>query len=388
MSRALLARLAMLAVLVLGAVWIARSTEWAEQQVPVPPRGEAARNRFFAAGELALQLGARAEHRETLAALPPPGARLVLASSHWDVFPERDAQLRRWVQAGGHLVVSAAQASTAPLSDWLPVDVVDAPGSTLPPMPRRPGAPPQPPCRMLVGAGDTDAPGARLCTPGPASTLRARAGNAAWSLQGPHGAEFLRVPMGRGSVTVHGPPALLTNAEVLDGDHPHIVAAALQIERGAPVWFVREEAREPLLAWIWRSGWVVVLLAAAAALAWVWRAGVRFGPLAAAPAGHRRSMTEQVAGTGEFLRHHAGDALHAAQARALHEAALARVPGHRDLRQPACVLAIARATALPESDLQRALRPGPRSAHALPADLEVLESARRRLLRGSPVRPT
>ena len=43
----------------------------------------------------------------SLEQLPPPGATLVLGSPHWNMFPGRDAALRRWVDAGGHLVVVA-----------------------------------------------------------------------------------------------------------------------------------------------------------------------------------------------------------------------------------------------------------------------------------------
>ena len=54
----------------------------------------------------------------------------------------------------------------------------------------------------------------------------------------------------------------------------------------------------------------------------LWRGGVRFGPLTAASETARRSLAEQIRGTGQFvLRHGGGEALHAAAVRALNEAA-------------------------------------------------------------------
>ena len=169
------------------------------------------------------------------------------------------------------------------------------------------------------------------------------------------------------------------NEHVLRADHALALATALQLEAGAPVWLVTEEARPNLLAWLWSNAWVAVLLVLAAAAAWLWRAAVRFGPVGATPQPQRRSMKEQVAGTGAFLRQHGTAALHAAQLRALLETARARLPGFASLDAAAANLAIAKATALDAAALARACKPGRRSPDRLPADLELLEAARRRL---------
>jgi hypothetical protein len=183
------------------------------------------------------------------------------------------------------------------------------------------------------------------------------------------------------------------NREVLreDADHALVMTAALQAQRGAGVWIVAEEAREPLLRWLWQYGWIAVLLALAAAAAGLWRSAVRFGPVGIVAPPERRSMKEQVAGTGAFLRHHGPAALHAAQVRAVQEAARRRLPGYSRLGRPAAAAAIARATGLRAADLERALQPVPRGAHFLASDLELLELARRRLAApatGSPSTPS
>ena len=82
------------------------------------------------------------------------------------------------------------------------------------------------------------------------------------------------------------------------------------------------------------SGLVIALL--------LWRGAVRFGPLAAEPALARRSLAEQIRGTGEFvLRGGSGVALHAAMVRALEETVRRRVKGYGDLRGDARTSALA-----------------------------------------------
>ena len=75
-----------------------------------PPSGEAARDRYYAAKALPRRLGATVVAPQSLATLPPPGAGWCSARTHWNLFPEREAALREWVEAGGQLVVDGAAA--------------------------------------------------------------------------------------------------------------------------------------------------------------------------------------------------------------------------------------------------------------------------------------
>lgn len=373
MNRAAVIRIGVLLAAALAVWWVLTATEWVEVEVDTPPQGEAARNPFFAAELLLQGLGVRVERRLGLDALPPSGARLLLESRHWDLFPERAEQLRRWVEAGGHLVLHASFVDDEALEDWVPVELVERRGTMAAPRRPRTG------CRPLAVV-PAEGPALKVCSAPHGRLLQPAEGvQPLWALANEDGAEVLRVPVGRGSVTVTGPWALMHNRELLrkDGDHAHVLVAALQARRGATVWIVREEARPSLLQWIWQQAWVVVLLALAAIAAWAWRSGVRFGPVGSVAPPERRSMREQVAGTGAFLRHNAPAALRAAQVRALHEAARRRLPGYDRLGRTAAAEAIARATGVRATDLERALQP--RAPHFLPSDLELLELARRRL---------
>ncbi len=104
------------------AVWVVHNTEWRDESVPVPLKGEARSNAFYAAGKLVQALGGTTHSPQTLDVLPPVDAVLVLTSQHWDLFSERQEALRNWVQAGGRLVVPARLVDEdSALGPWLGV---------------------------------------------------------------------------------------------------------------------------------------------------------------------------------------------------------------------------------------------------------------------------
>src|SRR5204862_410262 len=96
--------------------------EWVDVDVPTPPRGEAARDRFHVAKQLARQLGASVTTVRSLEQLPPPGATLVIGTRRWSMFPGREAALRRWIEAGGHLVImQSAWSADGETPGWVPM---------------------------------------------------------------------------------------------------------------------------------------------------------------------------------------------------------------------------------------------------------------------------
>jgi len=391
MSRDNILRILLAVLAAAAAAWLVTATEWADVEVEKPPRGEAATNRLYAAQSLLRALGATVERRQDLDALPPPGARLVLVSRHWDLFPERGRRLREWVEQGGHLVIPGSMADHEQLEDWLPFGEVTVPASAKKPAGPAPQAGPgkDRDCRELaepesVPPTYADGRKLRICVPTHYASFVVDGGKPLlWSLGSPVGAEMVRAGVGRGSVTVVGPWRLLENRDVLRADNPLALAAALQARAGVQYWFVAEESREPLLTWLWHRAWPAVALALLALALFLWRGAIRFGPVARAAEHNRRSMTEQVGGTAHFLQRHGAAALHAAQVRALHETAARQLRnyGRLDLFQRA--QAIAGATGVSGPALARALPPRARGPGELSADLELLETARRRLVPGS-----
>jgi hypothetical protein len=410
---------ALIAALLLGvAVWVGSCTEWVEVEVPTPARGEAARNRHYAAQQLLRRLGASVVTPDNLAQLPPAGATMLLTSWHWDVFPERAQRLQQWVEGGGHLVIFSDTLNQKQLKGWLPVKQLEPPRRKS-----RDGddedddelddATPDDESEADDAAAEAPLPAAlrRLKVPchaaaepegvaphypGPARhyqlcgfvysgwKLQANA-PVLWSVDGRDGPLLLRVAKGQGTVTVIVPRGLMENERVLEADNGLATVAALQARRGTPVWFVTEESRPSLLVWLWQQAAVVVLLAAAAIALALWRGAPRFGPLAAGAATGRRSMVEQIAGTAQFLRKQGPDALLAAQIRALDAVARHHIRQYDTLDRGQRAAAIARHTGQDAAALASALDKGlARRRHDLPATLERLETARRLLAQASP----
>lgn len=421
------------AVLVAGGVWAARHTEWIDEEVRDPPTGELRRDPDLRLKHVLTKLGVKVAAPGNLDQLPPIGATLVLSSWNWNLFPEREAALRRWVEAGGELVVPSFNFRDKGLG-WVPVKAVPfprapTPGASQPAArvepahdgeddedddsddaPRKPAAPPASapaPARPASAPTFDPALAARRGCPGvnepagvtPAfdatprgfstcmslgATLQTRA-PLLWALDGPLGHVLVRVPLGRGRVTVASAPLPSGNDELLERDNALLTLAALRAQPGREVWLVREEARPPLLAFLWNTGAPAVLLGAAALAFALWRGARRFGPRSATPALARRSMAEQIRGTAAFIAQRGSPALHTAQLRALNETAAPRIRGFDAMILGQRAQAIATLTGLDAHTLAHAMNP---SLNATPtrhpaAALALIETARRRLLQAT-----
>ena len=90
--------------LALLVTWIGRNTYWEDVKVPMPPKGDALVNPFYAAQRFAETLGARTSWDRMLTA-PSPDAVIVLSGWHWSIGRARRATLEQWVASGGRLVV-------------------------------------------------------------------------------------------------------------------------------------------------------------------------------------------------------------------------------------------------------------------------------------------
>lgn len=199
MTRSHLLRGVLAILLVASGFWLASATEWAQVDVPVPPRGEAAQNPFYATQALARALGAQVVKRQGLEVLPSTTSTLVLASRHWDVFDQQAEHLQNWVQEGGHLVVPAWLMDDEKLADWLPITQVEArpEESSL----QRNRREKDSDCRTLTHtptqvSSDPDTGSLRVCSWDRAEILQGD-GTPTWSVQGTRGPEIMRMALGR-----------------------------------------------------------------------------------------------------------------------------------------------------------------------------------------------
>ena len=376
---------AVLVVLVVLGItfWVASNTHWEEVTERTPLKGPAVRNPFYAAQRLSELLGAQTRFRREIVTPPPAGAVLVVTFWNWILIPERHDRIERWVHDGGRLVVG---------SDILSYDEFDRwSGITRQPEDKEQASRDRLMCpavhHRLTVSPPTPQTADTAASPGEHFELCPFTGNGLrttrkvdWRLLDNLGhTQALRIPIGRGSVTVID--ALdFGNVDLLCGDSGALFAAATQLRRGDHIEFLTESEGGMLLKLLWSYGAPVIVLGLLLIALWLWRSGVRFGPLAAAADPARRSLAEQIRGTGLFtLRFGGGRALHAATVRALSEAAARRLPHYDRLPGPERVAALAALTGLGTQELSAALEePGARRRD-IRRIIALLEAARRRV---------
>lgn len=369
----------LLVLLALGAIglWIANNTHWEQVDERTPPQGAAVTNIFYSAQHLAESLGAHTRVRHEIVTLPSTSVVMVVTFWNWALIPERRKRLEQWVDDGGRLVVGADIIRDETFGGWSGVKELARKeeknsGSriaTCPPLTRRltddVGGPEHffNLCQFTIAQG--------------LSTTR----KFSWRLRDRDGqTQALRIPIGRGSITLIN-AMTFDNADLLCGDSALLFTAATQLHRGDRIEFLTDGYGSSLLALLWLYGAPVIVLAGLLIALWLWRSGVRFGPLVAAPDPARRSLAEQIRGTGRFtLRFGGGKALYAATVRALNEAAARRVTRYERLTGAERVAALASLTGFGTGELSATLDdPAARRPKEIRKTLAFLEAARRRI---------
>jgi hypothetical protein len=368
-------------LVVLG-VFVARRTTWEPVDVPMPPKGEARTNPFYAAKRFAEALGASTSRAHALGSAQSD-AVLFVSNFHWSLIASRRQELEHWVENGGRLVVGNDVLDNEEFGRWSGItrerpkprddssadsddDAQDA-FETL--RTER--------CHDLQDGGTRRY---RLCQFVPRSWLASRE-SPIWSLRSQYGIQAVRIRIGRGTITaLNAFP--FTNGAFTEGDHARLFATMTQLRRDDEVHFVSENDSPSLITLIWRTGAPVVALFGVWLALSLWRGGVRFGPLAPRAELVRRSLAEQIRGTAHFaLRVGDNDALHAATLRALSRAAQRRIPGYLALDTDARVAAIAQLSSVDAATLTAAVTAlDLRRVHDLRNAVAVLETARRELL--------
>jgi hypothetical protein len=364
--------------------WVARNTAWVDVKVPMPPKGEALTNPFYAAQRFAERLGARTT-RDRVLSVPAAESVIVLSNWHWSLSTSRRDTLQRWVESGGRLVIEGSlTGGDGDFARWSGIEHTPSkPGNRR--VAEDENEDDDDECRILSGARDGKADAGRdaekysVCYLDDESLLMSN-GNVRWALADGPDLQIIRVRVGRGSVTViNGYP--FSHQALFAGDHGALFVAATELHRGDEVHFLSEADHPSLLALVWHYGAAVVILAAVFVAFALWRGAARFGPLIEPLPTARRSLAEQIRGTGQFaLRHGRGESLHAACARALDEAARRRISGYRQMPAGERLSALASFTGFDRDALAAALHHAASRAHELRMTIALLEAARRQLL--------
>jgi hypothetical protein len=374
--------LVIVAVAALG-TWITRNTYWDDVKVPMPPKGEALVNPFYATQRFAETLGARTSWDRSLSATPPSNAVIVLSGWHWSIGRARRAALQQWVESGGRLVVDDNVIDpNGEFEEWS--GIVQSYPDVEEDTEKNPGRrqPEEPLCRQMHEERGGEAVGSDaiwMCDLG-ISWLESKR-TLAWALRDKKHVQAMRVAMGRGSVTVLN-AAPFQYRKVFDGDHGHLFVAAAQLRSGDEVHFLSEDDYPGLLTLMWRRGAPVVAIGLVIVAFLLWRGAVRLGPLAPSPAPARRSLADQIRGSGRFALQFGVQALHAAVVRALDEAARRRISRYASLQPDERSAALAGVTGFDRDALSAAVHhPRLRTAGELHRTLALLEAARRETLK-------
>ncbi|HLG57428.1 MAG TPA: DUF4350 domain-containing protein [Vicinamibacterales bacterium] len=365
-------------------VWIARNTYWADVKVPMPPKGEALTNPFYAAQRFAAGLGMHTSWDRVLT-VPPASAVIVLSSWHWDLSPGRRHAIEQWVASGGRLVVDdTLTGGDEAFERWSGIireyrDEDEEPDESAAPVSANPCG------RFSEEFRGTAADGAAdtshwICDFYKFSFLTTSK-STEWALRGESGVQAMRVHVGLGTVTVINATPFRYR-QLFDGDHGWLLVAATELRRGDELHFLSEDDHPSLLALTWQHGGPVVALSLVLLAVALWRNSVRFGPPAPPTNPARRSLAEQILGTGQFaMRYGRGESLHAAAVRALEEAVQRRIPGYKRLPETERTAALARLTGFDHDGLAAALHHAAwRRPHTLRNTVAVLEAARRQAL--------
>ncbi len=401
-DRGLIIKLLVVVALVLFAVWIMNSTYWAEQTIPKPLSGEAVTNPFYSVQHLSDALGAHSEWKHLLGDLPPTNAVIVLGYWNWDVIAKRREQLQQWVRDGGRLVADETLViEDASLKEWAGLEYHNVQSKYSHDSDDEDGSDKetdQQDKNKVVEDHHLDQHGDacnnlnlvsseleenikrstyRLCNYDWERFITS-AHPIAWGLRDSHGFQMVSVVIGKGRLSLfNGMP--FQNRQLLKADHGLLFVAATQLHRGDAIYFLMDEKGTSLLKLIWIYGAPVVTLTLLLVTAALWRNGTRFGPMARIQNGTRRSLAEQIIGTGRFImRFGGGQDLHAATVRALVEAARRHIPHYDRLGAQDRIAALAFATGLNGDDLntsmhQRTLSRPVELRHAI----ATLEHARR-----------
>jgi hypothetical protein len=368
--------------------------EFIEVKVPAPLKGEARTNPFYAAVEFMDSLGADARWERVLESKPDQSV-ILLSSWNWTLNGTRRDRLRKWVENGGRLVVdSSLHGDLDEFETWTGIGELEADDDEVETKEKTDSE---------IGKEKptaTEAAVQKVLNVRPCTTLRedgsgrsldvcdvdfprslAVSRKMQWALRDGKYIHAARVAVGKGSVTVLNAQPFKYR-DFLKGDHAHLLVALTQLHGGDEVTFLTEQDHASIMSLLWRFGAPAVLLIALMVAIALWRSAARFGPLVAPPETARRSLAEQIRGTGQFaMRFGGGTALHAATVRALRDTALRRLASYDRLSSEQRVAALEKLSGVPADEIGPALHfSGARSAHELRNAIAVLETARRRIL--------
>jgi hypothetical protein len=379
---------------------------WTTSDGPLPTAAQ--RNPYLAAQRLLEAVGLPVtvhERLDRMNALPPTEATLLVLGQRTYMSEARAAELRDWVERGGHLVLQTwtlwNDATRRPdlLLDPLGVrqfewSADDAESDTEPdpePIP----APPE-----LDEAGEDAAATTTVATapaewsPEPGVVLRIEF-NPGFHLEHEEGPEPIEIwsdaagdhgyslPVGVGHITVWTDDFFLRNDAIERQDHAQLLYRLVRMfGQSGETWIVVSDD-EPRSLWarILEDAWSVCIALAVLLAGYLWSIAPRFGPILPDPPPERRELMEHVRASGNFLLRQRGfDALVGGVRSALLRRLQQRHPQWTALAPRTRAERIAEHTGLAAAEIQEALDGAPcTEREKLVKRIAALERIRKRL---------
>lgn len=336
---------------VAGAIgyWFYSNFEKESKEVDIGFLGEARYNPVLAAQRYIQSFGVTARSEEGLTVLPPSKATLLIPSARYEMGGGEAERLRRWVEAGGHLVLvpSAAFDEEYERADRF----LDPLGIEVKPI-----EDPE-----TGGIVDVDWPGSTdFITIKIDAYVRLDASKSKakilLTLADEDGAYLIRLALGKGEVTVLSDANFLTNYNLNKDDHAAYLWRVLQLDEQRPVWLVFSDGMPPLQRWLMQHAWSALISGGVLFLLWLWAASRRFGPLRANAPLARRRLLDHIAASGRFLwRAGQGEPLLKGVRRTLYRALELRHPAWAGLTSQDLYQRLAELSGLSYEEVQGAL---------------------------------
>ncbi|MEP6907005.1 MAG: DUF4350 domain-containing protein [Pseudoxanthomonas sp.] len=362
-SRIILWVLLALALCAAGVAWFLHTYERTEQEVPLPPLGEASYNPLYALKRALQADGVTVDSRQRInLATQALGANdtLLILGDPRSMGPLETRRVLAWVESGGHLIVR-----TPPTANWEKdgdVPMLEALGVLL--------TDDAPACEPLQV--ESQEAHVEFCS-GHRFFFKGVVPELAWGdLQAAY--VYARLVQGKGRVDVLADFDFLTNNGSTEGNllsgvdrtgglrelpHRALARQVLAPNYGKGTVHLVYAAQMPsLMRMLLSKGWPVWVPLALALLAWLWMRMQRFGPLQPSPPSARRSLLEHVRASGEHLfRYQRRALLYAAVRNAFLARLRRRDPVAAALSGEAQASVIAERLGLSVAEVQTALKP-------------------------------
>lgn len=382
------------------ATWFMRTYEWRTEETDVGLQGEALRNPLLAAQRFLEKTGSTVTNVSGVQQITDMPARtdvVVVPTHRYDFSQERTERFRQWVEAGGHLIVTARQFKRKssqhkdPLLDPLGVKFADTEDSDESESPqsdtsdettdkidgdsdeKTTNADSDTETATDFSSGDhangeTDTDAVVVKIDDDSELLRVRFDprqslevmgetEPEWYVADEESIYLVEFRMGDGWLTVVNDFDFMTNAEIRDNDHAAFLWRLVHIDanRGT-VWFIHRDDMPALSDLIWQNFKPIVIVIGVILLAWLWSASRRFGPLLADPQPVRRSLREHIRASGYFIwKAQQRTQLLKSVQRALHTEIETLHPGWSQLDNAALHKRLAELTGMPIEVIQAAL---------------------------------